>query len=255
MRSSRAGGGLPRIYDRDDWTRAFRRTDDSPMLTDLKFRHQADASSPAWRLGRDDFCASCRIARPPLIGPDDDKIPIPPRTRTCEYLRLTPTMRRARISWSMRANPARSFAARARPSLFEATKVVEAKGGQELPRRGRLRHQSGCDAAPTRSSRPSPVSAEATRSRPCGMPSPRRPMPGGRSPCWRPRGRRSPGQHAAVHRLEGSGPIQHEQHEIRLLLCAPGSGDPATLDGVIGEAFSGRVAELDRPARDGRAER
>ena len=48
-------GGLPRIYDRDDWTRAFRPTDDAPMLTDLKFRHQTDAATPAWKLERDDL--------------------------------------------------------------------------------------------------------------------------------------------------------------------------------------------------------
>ncbi len=70
-------GGLPRIYDRDDWTRAFRPTDDSPMLSDLTFRHQADASSPAWKLERNDLRTRSNSTSAP-IGPDADKVPEPP---------------------------------------------------------------------------------------------------------------------------------------------------------------------------------
>ena len=70
-------GGLPRIYDRDDWTRAFLPTDDSPMLADLKFRHQAEATTPAWELERDDL----RLApgsKERALGPNADKVPDPP---------------------------------------------------------------------------------------------------------------------------------------------------------------------------------
>ena len=70
-------GGLPRIYDRDDWTRAFHPTDDSPMLRDLTFRHQADASSPAWKLERNDLRTRSNSTSAP-IGPDADKVPEPP---------------------------------------------------------------------------------------------------------------------------------------------------------------------------------
>jgi serine/threonine protein kinase len=70
-------GGLPRIYDRDDWTQAFRPTDEAPKLTDLKFRHQADAATPAWKLERDDLSpVSNGPARP--MGPDPHRIPVPP---------------------------------------------------------------------------------------------------------------------------------------------------------------------------------
>jgi hypothetical protein len=70
-------GGLPRIYDRDDWTQAFRPTDEAPNLTDLKFRHQADAATPAWKLERDDLRPRSNSTSSP-IGPDADKVPEPP---------------------------------------------------------------------------------------------------------------------------------------------------------------------------------
>jgi serine/threonine protein kinase len=70
-------GGLPRIYDRDDWTRAFRPTDDSPMLADLRFQRHVDATTPAWKLVRDDLrLAADSTAR--SVGPDADKVPDPP---------------------------------------------------------------------------------------------------------------------------------------------------------------------------------
>jgi serine/threonine-protein kinase len=74
-------GGLPRIYDRDDWKRAFDPTDDAPMLTDLRFRQQADASVPAWKVVRDDLSLASGIAAGSL-GPDADKIPDPPSSDT-----------------------------------------------------------------------------------------------------------------------------------------------------------------------------
>ncbi len=70
-------GGLPRIYDRDDWTRAFLPTDDSPTLTDLKFRREPDASVPAWKIVRDDLELAAGSTSTPL-GPDADKVPEPP---------------------------------------------------------------------------------------------------------------------------------------------------------------------------------
>jgi hypothetical protein len=70
-------GGLPRIYDRDDWTRAFEPTDDGPMLADLKFRQQADATVPAWKVVRDDLSLASNGTTGPL-GPDADKVPEPP---------------------------------------------------------------------------------------------------------------------------------------------------------------------------------
>jgi serine/threonine-protein kinase len=70
-------GGLPRIYDRDDWTRAFRPTDESPMLADLRFQRQVDAMAPAWKLSREDLrLAADSPAR--SVGPDADKVPDPP---------------------------------------------------------------------------------------------------------------------------------------------------------------------------------
>jgi serine/threonine-protein kinase len=70
-------GGLPRIYDRDDWTRAFLPTDDSPMLTDLKFQREPDAAVPAWKVVREDLQLAAGSSSPPL-GPDAGKVPEPP---------------------------------------------------------------------------------------------------------------------------------------------------------------------------------
>ncbi|MHB1558618.1 MAG: serine/threonine-protein kinase [Isosphaeraceae bacterium] len=70
-------GGLPRVYERDDWTRAFQPTDDSPTLVDLKFRHQADATTPSWRLNRDDLSPVSR-GLGATIGPEIAKVPNAP---------------------------------------------------------------------------------------------------------------------------------------------------------------------------------
>ena len=70
-------GGLPRIYDRDDWTRAFGPKDVDPMLADLNFRRPFDQTVPAWKLEREDL----RLAadgKAVSFGPDADKVPDPP---------------------------------------------------------------------------------------------------------------------------------------------------------------------------------
>jgi serine/threonine-protein kinase len=70
-------GDLPMIYGRDDWTRAFRPTDESPTLADLQFVRQADAAKPAWKLSRDVLRVAPNGAAAGL-GPDVDKVPEPP---------------------------------------------------------------------------------------------------------------------------------------------------------------------------------
>ncbi len=70
-------GALPKIYDRDDWTRAFEPTDDAPMLADLEFRQEADATVPAWRVVRNELALAGRSPAEPL-GPDAGKVPEPP---------------------------------------------------------------------------------------------------------------------------------------------------------------------------------
>jgi serine/threonine protein kinase len=70
-------GILPRTYDRENWTSAFRPKDESPMLGDVRFLHEADAALAAWKLDRDEL----RLApQSPAaqIGPDLNKIPSPP---------------------------------------------------------------------------------------------------------------------------------------------------------------------------------
>ena len=70
-------GSLPRTYDRENWTTAFRPKDESPMLGDMKFLHEADASLSAWKLDRDDL----RLApKSPAaqFGPDLKQVPSPP---------------------------------------------------------------------------------------------------------------------------------------------------------------------------------
>jgi serine/threonine-protein kinase len=69
--------GLPRIYDRDDWTRAFGPKDDSPMLADLKFRRPFDPTAPAWKLAREDLRLAAD-SKAGSLGPDADKVPEPP---------------------------------------------------------------------------------------------------------------------------------------------------------------------------------
>ena len=48
-----------------------------PMLADLKFRQQADATVPAWRVVREDLSLAANSTTSPL-GPDAEKIPDPP---------------------------------------------------------------------------------------------------------------------------------------------------------------------------------
>ncbi len=70
-------GGTPRIYNRADWTSAFRPKDESPILGDVSFFREIDPAQPAWRLDRDDL----RLApQSPLgdTGPDVSRIPEPP---------------------------------------------------------------------------------------------------------------------------------------------------------------------------------
>jgi hypothetical protein len=50
-------------------------------LTDLRFRLQADASVPAWKVVRDDLSLASSIVAGSL-GPDADKIPDPPSSDT-----------------------------------------------------------------------------------------------------------------------------------------------------------------------------
>jgi serine/threonine-protein kinase len=70
-------GGLPRVYDRDDWTRAFGPTDVAPMLADLRFRRPFDPTVPAWKLEREDLRLAAE-GKAGSFGPDADKVPEPP---------------------------------------------------------------------------------------------------------------------------------------------------------------------------------
>jgi serine/threonine protein kinase len=70
-------GGIPRIYNRTDWTRAFLPKDESPMLGDVNFLHEIDPAQAAWSLDRDDLRLS---PQSPLgdTGPDLSRVPQPP---------------------------------------------------------------------------------------------------------------------------------------------------------------------------------
>ncbi len=70
-------GGLPRIFERDDWIRAFEPTDESPFLADFRFRQQADAAVPAWKVVRDDLSLAANSAAG-MLGPELARIPDPP---------------------------------------------------------------------------------------------------------------------------------------------------------------------------------
>jgi eukaryotic-like serine/threonine-protein kinase len=70
-------GSLPRTYDRENWTRAFLPKDESPMLGNVKFLHEADAPPPAWKLGLDDFRLEPDTPAA-QVGPDLGKVPSPP---------------------------------------------------------------------------------------------------------------------------------------------------------------------------------
>jgi hypothetical protein len=70
-------GVPPRIYDRADWTSAFLPKDESPVLGDVKFVREIDASQAAWKIERDDL----RLApKSPLVdtGAVVGRIPEPP---------------------------------------------------------------------------------------------------------------------------------------------------------------------------------
>ena len=69
-------GSLPRTYDRENWTRAFLPKDESPMLGNVKFLHEADATPPASKLGSDDFHLE-PVSPAVQVGPDLGKIPSP----------------------------------------------------------------------------------------------------------------------------------------------------------------------------------
>ena len=70
-------GGIPRIYNRADWTSAFLPKDDSPILGDVKFLREIDPAQAAWKLERDDLRLS---PQSPLgdTGSDVSRIPQPP---------------------------------------------------------------------------------------------------------------------------------------------------------------------------------
>ena len=70
-------GSLPRTYDRENWTRAFLPKDESPMLGNVKFLHEADAAPVAWKLGLEDLRLEPNSPAAQL-GPDLGKIPSPP---------------------------------------------------------------------------------------------------------------------------------------------------------------------------------
>ena len=70
-------GTLPRTYDRENWSRAFLPKDESPVLANVNFLHEADATTPAWKLGKDDL--RIEPSSPAAnLGPDLGKIPAPP---------------------------------------------------------------------------------------------------------------------------------------------------------------------------------
>jgi hypothetical protein len=71
-------GSLPRTYDRENWTRAFLPyvKDESPMLGNVKFLHEADTLS-ACKYGSEDF--RLEPESPAVqVGPDLGKVPSPP---------------------------------------------------------------------------------------------------------------------------------------------------------------------------------
>jgi hypothetical protein len=70
-------GVSPMIYNRTDWTNAFLPKDESPLLGDVRFLRESDASQAAWKLSKDDLrlAPSNPIAQ---LGPDLDRIPAPP---------------------------------------------------------------------------------------------------------------------------------------------------------------------------------
>ena len=70
-------GILPRTYDRENWTSAFRPKDELPMLGDVRFLHEADAALPAWKLDRDELRLAPESPAAQM-GPDLNKIPSPP---------------------------------------------------------------------------------------------------------------------------------------------------------------------------------
>lgn len=72
-------GVSPTIYDRPNWSTAFRPTDESPILTELKFLKTLDPNRGAWQLDRDDFKLAPKAATTDN-GPDLDRVPAAPPT-------------------------------------------------------------------------------------------------------------------------------------------------------------------------------
>ena len=70
-------GGIPRIYNRADWTSAFLPKDESPVLGDVSFLRELDPAQAAWKVERDDLRLS---PQSPVVdsGPDIGRIPQPP---------------------------------------------------------------------------------------------------------------------------------------------------------------------------------
>jgi serine/threonine protein kinase len=67
----------PKIYNRANWLTAFLPTDESPILGNVKFLKDTDASQAAWKITRDDFQLA---PHSPIAdsGPDLTRIPRPP---------------------------------------------------------------------------------------------------------------------------------------------------------------------------------
>ncbi len=70
-------GVSPRIYDRADWTSAFLPKDESPVLGDVRFLRELDASQSAWKIERDDLRLAPKSPAPD-IGADAGRVPQPP---------------------------------------------------------------------------------------------------------------------------------------------------------------------------------
>jgi serine/threonine-protein kinase len=70
-------GISPRIYDRANWTSAFLPKDESPLLGDVKFARELDASHAAWKIDRDDLRLAAKSPRAD-IGADVGRIPQSP---------------------------------------------------------------------------------------------------------------------------------------------------------------------------------
>ncbi len=81
-------GGIPKIYNRADWTSAFLPKDDAPILGDVRFLRDIDPGQAAWKLERDDLRLS---PQSPLgdAGSDVSRIPQPPDPGSLDSSRPT----------------------------------------------------------------------------------------------------------------------------------------------------------------------